>query len=228
MNSEILILLLLGGLVCLDFTEVGQTMFSQPLVSSTAMGLILGDVKSGLEIGFLLQLLYLWFMPVGTALFPDYSVAGVVGSASFFWLKKGFLLTDDKVLFFVIILVFFYSYFCGWLAIQNRKFNSYFARKIDTAIEQNRSKKISPLILSSLLVSFGRGAILTLLGFIFLTQSVKFLIAQTAFISESFFSISTPLIVGFGIGSLFLFWEPKKYWIYTIFGTVVGLTLVNV
>ncbi|OGC77248.1 MAG: hypothetical protein A2145_01490 [candidate division Zixibacteria bacterium RBG_16_40_9] len=225
MTSEILIILLLGGLVCLDFTEVAQTMFSQPLVSSTAVGFLWGDVKSGLEIGFLLQLLYLWFMPVGTAWFPDFSVAGVVGSSSFIWLKKCFLLTGDKVLFFVIILVFFYSYFCGWLVIQNRKFNLVFVRKIDVAIEQNKLKNISPLILTSLAVSFGRGAILALLGLVLIPQSIKFLISQTTFLSESIFSISTPVVVGFGIGSLFIFWGTKKHWVYTILGGLAGLTL---
>ncbi len=225
MNSEILVVLLLGGLVCLDFTEVVQTMFSQPLVSGTATGLLLGDVKSGLEIGFLLQLLFLWFMPVGTVIFPDFSVAGVVGSASFIWLKKYYLLTGDKVLFFLLILVFSYSYFCGWLVIQNRKFNVVFARKIDKAIGQNQFQNISPLILSSLLVSFGRGAILTLLGFILIPQSVKVLIWQTSFLPVDFSSVVTPVMVGFGIGSLFIFWRGKKNWIYTILGGLVGLTL---
>ncbi len=225
MNSEILIVLLLGGLVCLDFTEVGQTMFSQPLVSSTATGFLLGDVKSGLEIGLFLQLLYLWFMPVGTAIFPDFSVAGVVGSGSFIWLKKYFILTGNKVLFFLLILVFFYSYFCGWLTIQNRKFNSFFGRKIDLAIEHNKLKKISLFILSSLLVSFGRGALLTVLGLFLLTRSAKFLISQTSFLSENIFFISIPVIVGFGIGSFFIFWGERKSWIYTVLGGLVGLTL---
>jgi PTS system mannose-specific IIC component len=66
---------LLAGLVAmltgLDRVALVQIMISRPLVAGPLTGLVLGNPLVGLEVGMLLELLWLGRMPVGAAIPPD-------------------------------------------------------------------------------------------------------------------------------------------------------------
>jgi len=79
---EVLITSVVGGLLHLDRTAALQFLVSRPLVSSAVIGLILGDVTTGLVIGVVLELLWLGTQPFGTALPPDDTIVAVVASAA--------------------------------------------------------------------------------------------------------------------------------------------------
>lgn len=69
----------------LDRTAALQLMLSRPLVAATATGMALGAPWLGLELGALLELLWLSRMPVGAAIPPDdtqIAVGGVVLAVS--------------------------------------------------------------------------------------------------------------------------------------------------
>ncbi len=59
-----------GGLLAVERRAFLQAMFSRPLVAATGMGLLLGDLPSGLFVGMLLELFYLGGASLGAAL-PD-------------------------------------------------------------------------------------------------------------------------------------------------------------
>lgn len=73
---------LLGGLLTLDQTSLGQFMAARPLVSATVTGWLLGDPATGLLVGAVLEVLFLPAFPVGGARFPEGGPAGVVGAAA--------------------------------------------------------------------------------------------------------------------------------------------------
>ena len=75
---EMLRLVVLGGLLGLDGTSVGQFMVSRPLVAGALTGWLLGDVASGVAIGAILELYLLVSFPTGGARFPEASTATVV------------------------------------------------------------------------------------------------------------------------------------------------------
>lgn len=77
-----LVLSLLGGLLTLDQTSLGQFMVARPLVSATVTGWALGDPATGLVVGAVLEVLFLPAFPVGGARFPEGGPAGVVGAAA--------------------------------------------------------------------------------------------------------------------------------------------------
>jgi PTS system mannose-specific IIC component len=55
----------------LDRTAAGQFMISRPIVAAPLTGLLLGDSLLGLQVGVLLELLWLGRLPVGAAIPPD-------------------------------------------------------------------------------------------------------------------------------------------------------------
>lgn len=76
---------LLGGLLALDQTSVGQTMASRPLVAGVATGWILGAPLTGLAVGGVLEALFLPAFPVGGSRFPETGPSAVVGAAAAVW-----------------------------------------------------------------------------------------------------------------------------------------------
>ncbi len=55
----------------LDRTAAGQFMISRPIVAAPLTGWLLGDSLLGLQVGILLELLWLGRLPVGAAIPPD-------------------------------------------------------------------------------------------------------------------------------------------------------------
>ncbi|MCH7933296.1 MAG: PTS sugar transporter subunit IIC [Gemmatimonadetes bacterium] len=74
-------LALLGGLLALDATSVGQFMFSRPLVAGTLAGWLLGDAGLGLQVGAILELFHLAGVPAGGSRVPESGPASVVAVA---------------------------------------------------------------------------------------------------------------------------------------------------
>lgn len=61
----------------LDRTAAGQFMVCRPIVAAPLTGWLLGDVSVGLQVGAMLELLWLGRLPVGAAIPPDDSQVAV-------------------------------------------------------------------------------------------------------------------------------------------------------
>jgi mannose/fructose/N-acetylgalactosamine-specific phosphotransferase system component IIC len=81
MMVQVLTAALLGGLIGLDRTALGQFMVSQPVVAGPLTGWVLGDPLSGLVIGGTLELVWVLDMPVGTFVPADSTIAAVSATA---------------------------------------------------------------------------------------------------------------------------------------------------
>ncbi len=66
-----LIVALGGGLCTLDRTAIFQGMFSRPLIAGLVSGMLAGNWKIGLLVGAVLELYYLYELPVGTNIPTD-------------------------------------------------------------------------------------------------------------------------------------------------------------
>jgi mannose/fructose/N-acetylgalactosamine-specific phosphotransferase system component IIC len=80
--TELFLIAVMGGVLALDATSVGQFMVSRPLVAGTLTGALLGDPATGLFIGVLLELYLLVSFPSGGARFPEGPTATVVATAT--------------------------------------------------------------------------------------------------------------------------------------------------
>jgi mannose/fructose/N-acetylgalactosamine-specific phosphotransferase system component IIC len=79
---ELLQVSLLGGLLALDATSVGQFMVSRPLVAGALTGWVAGEPAVGVAIGAILELYLLVSYPTGGSRFPEGATATVVAVAS--------------------------------------------------------------------------------------------------------------------------------------------------
>jgi mannose PTS system EIIC component len=76
------LLALLGGLLALDGTSVGQVMVSRPLVAGVLAGWVLGDPSLGLLIGGILEIYFISVFPVGGSEFPEGGPPALVAVAT--------------------------------------------------------------------------------------------------------------------------------------------------
>jgi len=79
---DLTLLTLLGALLALDGTAVGQFMVSRPLVAGTLAGWVLGDPALGLLVGGILELYSIPVFPVGGGEFPEGGPPAVVAVAA--------------------------------------------------------------------------------------------------------------------------------------------------
>jgi mannose PTS system EIIC component len=79
--THVLFAALIGGMIGLDRTALGQFMISQPVVAGPLTGWLLGDVTAGLVIGGTLELVWVLDMPIGTFVPADSTVSAVAATA---------------------------------------------------------------------------------------------------------------------------------------------------
>ena len=74
-----IILVTLVGLICGMGSVLDERQTHRPLVACTLIGLVLGDLKTGVMVGGTLELVALGWMNVGAAMAPDAALASVIG-----------------------------------------------------------------------------------------------------------------------------------------------------
>jgi len=79
--TQVLVAGIWGGLLAVERRAFLQAMISRPLVAATVMGLLLGDVASGLYVGMLLELFHLGSANLGAAL-PENETLVSTGTAA--------------------------------------------------------------------------------------------------------------------------------------------------
>ena len=80
MSTEQLILIVLISAVVGISSNNDEFQIYRPIISCTLIGLVLGDVKTGVILGGTLELLAIGWMSIGASQAPDISLAGVVSS----------------------------------------------------------------------------------------------------------------------------------------------------
>lgn len=72
---------LIGGVLCLDRIYL-QSLASRPVVTGAIIGLVLQDLRTGVMIGALLELLWIDQSPIGTMVPPNDTISTVIIAAS--------------------------------------------------------------------------------------------------------------------------------------------------
>ncbi len=122
-----------AAVIALDITGIGPFMVSQPLVCGPIFGWILGDLRCGIIIGGIVQLLWMDVTPVGVGIPFDATATTLLGV---FWSQID---SHASVSHMVVALALAVPF--GWLfriADHNaRKLNTFFIRKLDAVPDKH-------------------------------------------------------------------------------------------
>ena len=75
--------LLVGFVALFGFLEcaIGNSMVQRPIVMGPLVGLVLGDLQTGLLVGATLELAFMGNVTIGAALPPEITAGGILGTA---------------------------------------------------------------------------------------------------------------------------------------------------
>ena len=153
---EILRIAVLGGVLSLDGTSVGQVMLSRPLVTGALVGALLGDIGLGISIGVILELYLIVSFPTGGAAFPEGATAAVVAVASTAGLQGAGALPVGVAIGLV------WGQVGGQAITALRHLNARLVPESDDVA--STADRVTWTHLAGIAMDFGRGAILSALG----------------------------------------------------------------
>ncbi|MGB9720009.1 MAG: PTS sugar transporter subunit IIC [bacterium] len=207
----ILLLTLFGALVLLDKYAVGEFGISQPIVAGVIIGAFCGDLRTGIFIGALFQMIFLANLPIGRDVPPDAQAAGIAGCGSYFIMKQVNQSEPNLVIIFLT----------GILAAVLGSFLDTLVRRLNEQFYYRFLRDKSCLSLchfTGILTSFLRGVIL-LLPIFAIVSVLRFEILTSSF-SKEFLMI---VIVALGIANgIYLFIREKGFYLFVI-GVLCGL-----
>ncbi|MGB1656474.1 MAG: PTS sugar transporter subunit IIC [Longimicrobiales bacterium] len=152
--TELLRFGVLGGLLGLDGTAVGQFMMSRPLVAGWLSGWAAGAPGLGITIGAILELFLLVSFPTGGARFPEGSTAAVVA------VGVAVPFDGSGAVAASVAMGLVWGEVGGWSVTVQRRVNS---RLVPTDVA-SRTGSLGRAHLLAIVTDFLRGAVVSMVG----------------------------------------------------------------
>lgn len=128
-----LILGLVGVFTILDSRLLGRLNFERPLISCTIVGLLLGDLQTGLAVGASIELMSLGLVVIGAAAPPDMNMAAIICA--------GFAILTDASVETALALAVPIAVLGQMLGVLMRTILSNLTHVADKAIEEGNFKR---------------------------------------------------------------------------------------
>lgn len=211
--------ILLSVFVALLITEnygYGLWMISRPIFAGPLIGLILGDVQTGLTVGASVELMFMGVLPIGGSVPPNAQIAGIIGTiyaieANSTSLGISLALPIGILAQFLIML--------AW------NINIYLVHKADKSIKEGNTRKMEGLHLAGIFVFF----------FVFFISSFLAIYFGSGFVSSindalpnwisGGLEIASGLLPAIGMAMLLKMMDFKKYWSFFLVGFVLSVYL---
>jgi len=207
----ILGLSLLGAIILLDKYAIGEFGISQPIIAGTIIGGLSGDIRTGIFIGALFQMIFLANLPIGRDVPPDAQGAGIAGCGSYFILKQINQAEPNLIIIFLV----------GILASILGSFFDIFVRHINEQLYYRFLRNNSRLYLYhflGILTSFLRGMVL-LLALFAIVNILRFPII-TESVNKEFLMI---IVVSLSIANGIYLYLRKQSFYFLIIGALCTL-----
>lgn len=165
--AEVLVLALLGGVLALDGTSVGQFMFSRPLVACVLAGWLAGDPAAGAMVGVVLEALHVAVLPVGAARYPEGAPAAVAAAAVYVARDE-----SEALLLAVVLFALAWEWVGSWSVSRLRELNVRVAAGDGTPVMPGTIERRH---FAAIALDFLRGALVTGVGVVLLNAAAGLL-----------------------------------------------------
>jgi len=201
MTENLLLISLIISVLSLDITIAFQVLISSPIFSCTILGWLLGDVRLGIELGFIFQLLWLGKIPAGAYIVPEGNIASMVAVVLIILNRgNGWENTTLVIVFLEAVVV---SYLGSILTLYYRKFNVQILNLMVREVEKIHLNILVLLEFGSMLIYFMAVFLLAYLVLWGSTQVLPVLVPITGKLFENQFVVARPVIVGIGLASIY-------------------------
>ncbi|MEA3362735.1 MAG: PTS sugar transporter subunit IIC [Thermodesulfobacteriota bacterium] len=188
----------LVSLVCgLDRVAMLQIMISRPIVAAPLVALILGEPQIGLQIGVMVELLWLARLPVGAAVPPDDTQVAIASSVLAIILGRTLNASGIELLLLCLLIAIPLGKVGQYFDHYARQYNVRLIKQVDSALDRGS------LVMAELqhlrgLTSFSLAAIGTytviLLGGLLIVPPLWPLLQQSLSYSSAWVQLALPLV----------------------------------
>jgi len=223
-----LLLLLLAGIVATDTTSGPQMLFSEPLVSCSLGGVIIGDPAIGIEIGMMFQLLWIGYMPLGAVRFTDSNMGAIISLASLYTAGDLFSLAGSEYRAAVIpaLIVGIAAGLAGSrFRHRVRRFNNRVSETLLSKVERGETPSVTPWHLAGIGASFFRGTLMAVVFIPLGAAACAFTVALPDRVVTGM-AWSVPLVWGIACASTVFFSAMKGHKTALATGLAVGVAWV--
>lgn len=190
---------------------------SQPVVAGFLVGLILGDIPTGLYIGGTLQLMTLGISSFGGASVPDYQTAALIGTY--------IAITTGQKGAIGITLAIPVAMLMVELDVLKWTVNIYFQNKAEKYADEEKYGKIELMQICGLVTTMMASGLPVLLTVIAGPSLVKSIIAFIPQWVTGGLTVAGSLLPALGIGLLLRYLPVKSYFGYLIIGFIAAVYL---
>lgn len=219
---NIITAILLSSFIALLVTEnygYGYWMISRPIFAGPLIGLILGDIKTGLFVGATIELMYMGILPIGGSVPPNAQIAGTISTV--------FAITSGNA-DLGIALALPIGTLAQLLIMLAWNINIYLMHKADHYIDQGNIRAIEKIHLLGIPIFFIVFFIPSFLAIYFGSDFVSSLVAAMPKVFSDGISMAAKLLPAVGMAMLLKMMDFKKYWCFFLGGLIlVGYLNLN-
>ena len=211
---------LIGSLLALDTTIVFQFLLSQPLVTASVLGWLMGDLQLGIQTRFYLQLLWLRNIPVGGAIVPEGNVAAIVATTLVLRYNMG-MAYFNAVMVLAVLYGIAISYIGGEIVVMYRKLNVHFFNWSRKGLINMNSRPLDLAPFGSILLHLILMYTLIFIGLVF----GDIIFSQISLIPpewDKYFRYGLMAILGLGIGLVISLYKQKDSRFLMLSGFLIG------
>jgi len=225
MFQKYVILFFSGGIIGLDTTAAWQMLISHPLISSTLIGWIFGDLPFGLFFGLTMELIWLKDIPVGGAKLPEGNIGSFVGVSTVLFAQPQGALNQPWVVFGGFLYAFLIAYLAGFTVLQMRRNNQILAKWADHFAVKGSSSGVAWMHRLGIVHAFFHGAIWTVVAAWLGARGLnEFALWTRDWGHLTLFGLKYTLL-GMGIGIVGYYHTSKKNYPILFAGIVIGLLI---
>ncbi|MFV0255717.1 MAG: PTS mannose/fructose/sorbose/N-acetylgalactosamine transporter subunit IIC [Erysipelotrichaceae bacterium] len=204
---------ILAGLGQLDSRIFGQNMLDRPLILGPIVGLILGDVGTGIIMGGSLELIFMGFVGIGVSTPADTNVGGILGTA--FAILSGLEIGTAVTLALPIAML------ANFIGIFVRTVNSAWQHRADKFADEGNAKGVARTMWYGAALFFICPAIVVFLGVIFGSDAANYIVSVIPDQVMDGLRVASGVLPAIGLALLLDITFDKKYIGYLALGFVL-------
>ncbi len=219
---------LLGALLTLDTTTVLQAYISQPIIACTLIGWTGGDVYLGLQIGMIMQFLWITNIPVGAAVIPGGNGAAMIAAALAIHLNGLFPDHFNIILLMVVLYAILISYIGAELRLWHRNKNVFLLDYIMKNLDDQGFKVVRRAVFSSVILNYFRFFVLIFIGLAVGDLLISYVLAKTPAVWNIYAKYTVSTLWAIGLGLALTLYDSKDMRKYIAVGFGAGLLILGV
>lgn len=197
---------------------VGTAMLGRPMVLGALVGIALGDIKTGVIIGFQLELVFMGMYAIGASIPPDMIVGSVLGTAFAITTGNGMETAITVAMPAAILSAFVVNLFYGVIT-------PIMARAADRFAEEGEHKKVEAVFLSNGFIFDLTFAVIAFVAFLFGGDAVTAVVNAIPAWLTSGITIAAGILPALGFAQLISMIMSRKVAVFFLLGFLLSAYL---